>query len=363
MTEESYGQADPLSNSEVATAVGAARPEWELRAADPIDAGIDVLYRVTVETENGERDAVLKCLSGTEPFPDRTATEFLTEVRLLELVAEETTVPVPTVYGECRSHEEVPSPLYLMEAVGGVNAETIPIRQEPDVGERIARNAGRYLARIHDCRSFDAYGFLVADDRDLAVDGPSVDDLGVQDPTDSWTAFLRDGADELLTELADTRFADLQADLDEAFDERIASLDGDPDPEPVLAHNDFRHGNLHVDGETGEIGAVLDWGAARAGSRLFELVRVEFDLSNHAPLGSDIQERIHDGLLSAYEEERGERFDRDAAFERRHSLYRLLVLAEEMRWFDLWYDRMPEELLEERESALRDDVGAFLDGE
>lgn len=351
MTNESMGTADPLSRVGVANAVSAARSGWKLVAAEPIDAGIDVLYRVTVATGDGEdeRDAVLKCLRPTGPFSDRSDAEFLKEVRLLEAVGTETEIPVPEVYGVCESHPDLPSPLYLMEAVDGVNAETIPVREERGAGERIARESGRYLARIHDLRGFEEYGFLVATDRGVAV----------TDPRDSWTAFLRDRVEDYLDELPHTRFDDLTESLDTVFDAELDAFG--PDPEPVLAHNDYRHGNLHVDPETGDIEAVLDWGAARAGSRLFELVRVEFDLSNHEPGGSPLQERIREALFDAYEEEHGVEFDRDATFERRRRLYRSLLLLKEMRWFDDWYDEMPEHLKSERAGMIREELSALLD--
>lgn len=349
MTEEYFGPPDPLSESAVATAVAAVRPDWELRDAEPIEAGIDVLYCVTVRADDGDRDAVLKCLRGTGPFADRSDADFLAEVRLLEFVAAETSVPVPTVYGTCRSHDDVPSPLYLMEAVGGVNAEAVEGRDRGAFAERLARESGRYLARIHDCRSFDGYGFLSANDGGVAV----------ADPTNSWTEFLRERVTELVDELPDTRFADVQADLATAIDSAVAAVD--VAPEPVLEHNDFRHGNLHVDPETGEIAAVLDWGAARAGSRLAELVRVEFDLSNHAPLGSDRHRRIRDALFDAYEDERGLAFERDASFERRRRLYRTLALLAEMRRFSDWYEGMPDDLKTVRADEIRAEVADFLD--
>ncbi len=156
------------------------------------------------------------------------------EPRLYELVARETAVPVPEVYGFVDDHAEYPSPFYLLERLDGENYE------------------------------FDRVGSVGVRDGDLTVvpngEGGPYDDDGrawFRDAIENTLDALTEGT--YFPEMADEpeRFADLVPTIRAAFDERIAAMP-DPDP-PRLCHCDYRWRDLLLDPATGETRAVLDW--------------------------------------------------------------------------------------------------------
>ena len=351
MSEDPFGPADALSEEQVATAVEAARPDWRLVDAEPIPAGSDILYRVTVEPDEGrdatttERRAVLKCFRPSGPLAGRAPDRVVTEVRLLELAGAETTVPVPTVYGFCESHDAVPAPFFLMEYVEGVSETGL----SPDVEttERLTREAARYLARIHDWRSFEAAGNFAVDDGDVVVDG-----------TARWVDHLHGVVDGAVTHLDETRFSDLQAPVAEYVEERFT--DAAFDAAPVLLHGDYRYGNLVVDPGRATVEAVLDWGASLAGDRLYELVWVEAEFAGNAPVGSERRRGVREALYEAYESERGVAFERDASFARRERLYRFVKRVIEMRWFPYWHGDLECSERADHAARLRRGVASML---
>lgn len=385
MSDGPWGPDDPLSGEQVATAVTAARPDWRLRDCEPIHEGSDVLYRVSVtasdagtatdgrnhpdgegastdgepernwsqslvgDTSSGqdtfEGTAVLKCFRPAGALAGRSPARFLTEVRLQGLAGEETTVPVPAVYGVCESREGIPTPCYLMEHVPGVNGESRSL--DVETARRVARQAGRYLARIHDWRSFDAVGELAVEDGDVVAAGP-----------DRWATYLRKLAEESLADV-DGRFGDLAGPAREYARARFEAVEFDVDP--VLLHGDYRLGNFVLEPDSATIEAVLDWGASLAGDRLYELVWVEADLADEKPPGSERRRRVRGALYDAYEAERGVEFARDASFDRRLRLSRFVKRVTELRWFDYWYHDWPERERRDHADRLRATIESTIE--
>ncbi|MFC6726429.1 aminoglycoside phosphotransferase, partial [Halobium palmae] len=93
-----YGPPDPLSRETIRSMVAAVRPDWTVRVVEPCERGSDVLYFLTVGADEGSREVVLKYCR----FAD--ASGFLTEPRVLSLVASETGVPVPEVEAVVDEH-------------------------------------------------------------------------------------------------------------------------------------------------------------------------------------------------------------------------------------------------------------------
>ncbi|QLH78521.1 phosphotransferase [Halosimplex rubrum] len=362
MTAPGYGRDASLSADELAAAVAAVRPDWRLVDAEPMPDGSDIVYGVTVREGDGEpREAVLKCFRPGKS-PTHTPERFLVEVDLLGIVGRETDLPVPERYGVRESHESAPAPAFLMEHLPGDSPPPVTDPTPDDSGEgraadRLLRESGRHLARIHDLRTFESFGELVADpDRRTTADGgsPAAKPV-VRDGHNTWTgrvgtliAFSLDG-------LADTRFADLESDLREYADERLATLDFAA--EAALLHGDYRPGNLLGDPETGRVTAVLDWGAAQAGDPRYELAWVVREFSARAPLDSSVGERVRDALFDAYEGERGRSFERGSGeFEERQRFYRAVTWITELRWFDYWWGGADESVREKRATRLRENV-------
>ncbi|ELZ23620.1 aminoglycoside phosphotransferase [Halosimplex carlsbadense 2-9-1] len=345
MTDPKYGPRDPLSAEQVAAAVAALRADWTVLNAEPMPAGSDIVYGVTVrDGEDRRREVVLKCFRSDGPVDGRSPERFLVEVDLLELVGRETAVPVPTVYGAYRSRDGVPVPAFLMERLPGEAPLGVATEDRTGAADRLLGDAGRFLARIHDLRSFDTFGHLVAGES-----GPTV-----RDGQGAWRARLRDIVDGSLDGLAGTRFADLEGVFREYADGRFDELDLAADA--ALLHGDYRPGNLLADPETGEPTAVLDWGAAQAGDPRYELAWAVREFSERAPVGSAVRERVRETLLDAYEDARGVRFERDEAFERRQSFYLAVTWMVECRWFDAWWGGADESAREARAERLRKNV-------
>ncbi|WP_436924767.1 phosphotransferase family protein [Halosimplex amylolyticum] len=362
MSYPSFGPDDPLSRDTLAAIVSAVRPDWRLLDAEPMPEGSDIVYGVTVATGSGEstqseREAVLKCFRTSDALSFRTHERFLVEVDLLELAGRETDLPVPEVYGVCESHDELPAPAFLMERLPGESVSGVPVGDNQAVVDRLVRESGRYLARIHDLRTFEEFGDLVTGSAD-PNDGPGPDEPVVQGGRDDWVDRLRDIVAFALDDLDGTRFADLEGDLRVYVDDRLDNLTFDA--EPVLLHGDYRPGNLLADPDTGEVTAILDWGASQAGDRRYELAWVVREFSKQAPLDSPVRERVRETLFDAYEREGGVAFDRDEAFERRQRFYQSVTWICELQWFGYWWAGADESTKEARAAQLRENVEALL---
>ncbi|WP_415381637.1 phosphotransferase family protein [Halosimplex sp. TS25] len=361
MSYPSFGPADPLSRETLAATVSAVRPDWRLLDAEPMPEGSDIVYGVTVAATDSsgdnfesEREAVLKCFRSAGALSFRTHERFLVEVDLLELVGRETDLPVPEVYGVRESHDGLPTPAFLMERLPGESVSGVPVGDNRAVVDRLVRESGRYLARIHDLRTFEEFGDLVAGSAASSAREEPI----VEDGRTEWADRLRDIVAFALDDLDGTRFADLEADLRAYVDERLDALGFATDP--VLLHGDYRPGNLLADPDSGEVTAILDWGASQAGDPRYELAWVVREFSKQAPLDSPVHERVRETLFDAYERDRGVEFDRGETFERRQRFYQSVTWICELQWFEYWWAGADESVRERRAAQLRENVEALL---
>ncbi|UPV99029.1 phosphotransferase [Halorussus gelatinilyticus] len=297
----------------VAAMVREIRPSWSVREAALAEEGTDVVYFVTAETPAGPRECVLKACEFLDPRA------FRPEPYLMDVVGRRTAVPVPKVVGAVDDHPDLPAPFYLMERRDGEVFEGESRDLPAGVIERLARDAGRYLADLHALGDFEAFGTVVlardaADGRDAGTrrDGLTVADR--DSPTDGATLLTTDdeATDSWRTRVEEIvaanrgsfndRFADLEADLRRYVEARLDALDGEFGP--VLGDDDYRLGNLLVDPETGEMGAVLDWGNTGTLEAQYNLVVTEQHLSGWArprgaPRGVSGRERARRTRLRA----------------------------------------------------------------
>lgn len=307
-----YGPPDPLSRETIRSMVAAVRPEWTVRVVEPCERGSGVLYFLTVGTDDGIREIVLKYCR----FAD--ANGFLTEPRVLSLVAGDTGVPVPRVEAVVDEHDDLPAPYFLME-----RREGTPMPETVRDGDRlvgIARDAGRYLGAVHRLREFDAFGRL----------GPAEggDGLAVADPTDAWAEWFHEVAVAPLDRLDDTRFSDLVPELRRRFD-AVRDRLRRGDPTPVLCHGEYRPDNLLV-GDDDRTAAVLGWRTALAAPAEYDLARTESHLAGGRTPDDEVRRRLRDALYEGYD--RTNRLDRDEGFVARREGYLLAARAEAMRW-------------------------------
>lgn len=315
---------------------------WAVETIERMRQGTDFVASLDVRTPAGDREAVLKATTA-DLVPPVVARS---EPRLLALVGEETSIPVPDVYGYCDDHSGYPSPFYLLEYVPGENYEGESDGPAPAVREQVVHEAGRNLAELHDLGPLPANGRIGVRDGELAVldskDHPQYDDYReclLENAGDALDAFDEGG---YFPGLADDpeRFADLASDLRSYLRETVPALP-EPDP-PTYAHTDYRYGNLLVDHESGRTNAVLDWANASAADPAYNLASTESLLFTPDEDPEERTAELRRTFREAYADARdGWRFD-DAVRERM-DVYHLVCRLHAMACLPLWYqDETPE---------------------
>ena len=248
------------------------RPGSGVERVEPVDAG-------------GRRRTAVVHLVGATPVVVRVAADpeaTRVEARLLEAVAERTSVPVPPVF----EHGTVDGEGWLATGlVEGSDLHASFTRLDPDDRRRIARRFGRYLAELHDAFRFAACGPLTVTGGDLAADGSgdpaavagSGSDAGATGgeggdaggTVEGWrpwlAAFGRAGLERLPAE-----FDAVRGDVAEA----LAGLDADRAPVPRLFPWDLRPGNALL--ADGRVAAVVDWEGPVAAAPALAAAKTEY---------------------------------------------------------------------------------------
>ena len=323
--------------------VRAIDPTATVREATLADSGHLAVYHLVVDTPDGTDEWVLKA------SPDGGRHGIGTEARILTIVDDRTSIPVPGVLGVVDEYESLPAPFFVMERVEG---EPVPKREIGALSdgalERIARESGRYLAELHALEGPEGYGRVeVVPSTPLAGDRPAVDldavtvaDLqgaSATDPT-AWPAVLRTWTEETLERHASTRFGDLTGTVRPTVLEWIESMDGPF--RPALGRIDHGLHNCIVEPESGEITGLIDWAFTLSVPAAYDLVCVEANLSlgpwSVHPETPDRRELVRTSLLDGYRS-RGSADVLDR-FHRHHDVYELLALCRAMNHLD----RVPE---------------------
>ena len=272
-----------------------------------------------------------------------------TEARILTMIDDRTSIPVPAVRGVVDAHDSLPAPFFVMERL---EREPVPKREIGALSDgalaRIARESGRYLAALHALSGPEGYGQVeVVPSTPLAGDRPAIDrdavtvaDLqggSATDPT-AWPTVLRAWTEETLERHATSRFDDLTGMVRPILRDRIESMDGPF--RPALGRIDHGLHNLIVDPETGEITGLIDWAFTHSVPAAYDLVCVEANLSldpwSVYPETPDRRELVRTSLLDGYRSHGSAAvIDR---FHRHHDGYELLALCRAMNHLD----RLPE---------------------
>lgn len=347
-----------VSDAAVRGMVRACRPDWRVLDHERSEFGTDFVAFVTCEAPDGRRGAVLKATTAgfVEPPVARA------EPRLLALVGRETPIPVPAVYGSVDAHDEYPAPFVLLERVDGVNLAGEPDRLPTTARDRVVREAGEYLAALHELGPLSRVGTVGVHDGELAVVDGEPGDL------DGFRDWLHAGATEVLDALADgtyfpdladepDRFTDLVPVLRDELDARIAALSSVETPR--YCHWDYRYGNLLVDPETGATRAVLDWANLRATEPAYNLGKVEPHLFDPHRDGPARTAELRAAFRAAYERERAD-WAFTAAVEDRMETYRLLERLSAMACLPLWMAEATPAEKADREREHREAVAGFL---
>lgn len=320
--------------------VSAIDPTATICEAELAQSGHLPVYHLVAETPTGTHDWVLKA------SPDDEGHGVDTEIRLLSLVDDRTSIPVPIVIGAVDTHETLPAPFFLMEAVKGAKMPKREIGKLPDtVVERMSRQTGRYLAELHSVEGPEGYGQVdIVPSQTLAGNRPSVDlnqltitSLQGSPSTASaeWPTVLRAWTEDTLERHASTRFGDMTKKIRPIILESVESMDGPF--HPVLGRIDHGLHNLLIEAETGAITGMIDWAFTLSVPAVYDLVCVEANLSSDPwsihPATPDRRQLIRTALIEGYQET-GQSVVIDQ-FQQHQTAYELLCLLRTMNHLDL----------------------------
>ncbi|MDG5817854.1 phosphotransferase [Natronococcus sp. A-GB7] len=168
------------------------------------------------------------------------------EPLVVDLVGAATDLPVPEVLASgslANPSNAGPERWALYEHLSGRNPGPEYPGLEPAVRERLAREAGELLGRLHatDSLAFDRVAGLAREGSSLRLCEP-----------EGWHA----------------------VDFGPALEALPIPPADDPDPRPVLTHGDYQPSNLLID-TSGSITGVLDWGNAHVTRAEYALARAE----------------------------------------------------------------------------------------
>ena len=358
-SETSDSGSEEITDTEVREMVRTLKSSWCVDSIERSPHGTDFVSILDVRTPTVRQSVVLKAT--TADFVDPSIAK--SEPRLLHLMGQETTVPVPTVFNYCDTHEKHPAPFYLMEYIEGNNYEGRLEGLSIDIRETIMREAGQNLAELHELGPLPAAGKIGVQDGELTVldtdKHPRFDDF-----RDNILANAEETLDSLTNggffpELADDpiRFADLVPELREYLEGVIPAL---PEPDqPTYCHWDYRIGNLLIDPETGATQAVLDWANLSAAEPANNLAQTEFYLLSPEAGGPQRTERLRETFRTAYTEARNE-WSFDEPTRERMEVYRLVCRLGAMACLPLWYQDASAEERDERANEHRAFVKQYL---
>lgn len=329
---DSFDVDADLSDAAVRGMAARIRPEWTVDSVRREAHGTDFVATVELDGSAGPETAVLKAT--TSGLVGELARA---EPRLLELVDQRTTIPVPTVFGYCDAHPDYPAPFYLLSHEEGVNLEGEPETLGPAARERAVRDAGENLAALHALGPLDAVGEIGVEAGELTV----LDTDAHPQYADSRAYALESGLEAVDTlsnggffpQFAEQpeRFADLVPALRAHLRETAPEL---PAPaSPTYCHRDYRYGNLLLD-ERGETNAVLDWAGSLSLEPAYNLAIAESLLLDEP--GEQRTERLRRAFREAYASRRGG-WSFDAPTRARMAFYGFVSRLHAMACLPLWH--------------------------
>lgn len=286
----------------------------------PIPKGINAIYRVTFADDD---IAVLKAATFN------TTGELRPEPHLLTALARETTVPVPEVLAVVENSGSLDTFHFLLEHCEGWQTRKLD-RLSAVEQERLVREAGRYLARLHEYRPAKACGPLRLTDQGAKTSR----EFTTGTTHNSWaTTFSSLAAHpiQLLKQVQcgdDTgRFTDLVPDVVAAF-ESVADAIEEPEM-PTLLHRDFHLDNfiLASEGTNLRIQSVLDFGDPYIGDYRLDLAFAEDAIIRVQLPTSDRAARLAELFRSTYACERG--IDSEEIVNENYAYY---LMVQRCRW-------------------------------
>ncbi len=272
------------------------------------------VFLVTLTYEHEEYEVVVKFQTGGDP-------QFALEPRLHEFVADRTDIPVPRILVFNDEPDIDVPPYFVTERVRGDNLAESLTELEPVVRERIVRQAGEVLGKMHSQIGFEGFGRLALNDGRLEVTDFSWD----------WQQFFSEMISDYIDRLGNTPFGDLQTEAKAALDDSLHVIDSDAVPR--LIHDDFRPANMLFEPDSDEpITSVLDWQFALAGDPEYHIARTDFLFIDPAFSDANTRDRLRRQLHAGYREHRA--FDPDDGYDQRRSVYHFATLLWRMIGFE-----------------------------
>lgn len=272
------------------------------------------VFLVTLDYRGEEYEVVVKFQSGGDE-------SFALEPTLHDYVADRVDIPVPRIL-VFQDEPELDVPSYFVTArVEGDNLAESLAQLDDGLRGRVIEQAGGILGCTHTEIGFEGFGRLGLDDDRLVVEEFSWD----------WQQFFSDMVDGYVDRLAETPFADLQADAREYVADAIGVIESDGVPR--LVHDDFRPANMLFDPAVEEpITAVLDWQFALAAHPEYHLARTDFLFIDPAFEDAETRNRLRERLYAGYRKYR--EFEPDEGYERRRAVYHFATLLWRMGGFE-----------------------------
>lgn len=350
-----------LTTAQLDRMLDSIEPTWTLDTADHIETGHHTVYRLTADTPNGEQTGYLKATP-----PEKSPTVNL-EARLLAGIDAHSDLPVPAVHGVVDEHDDLPVPFVLLAASPGESYSRLELPEVPDQRLRqIAYWCGRHLATLHDIPAVDSYGYLSQDGPPLRGETPPGDfsAIAVEGGADRWQECLDGWSKQTLSQLDETRFADVVPRVEPVLDSQIQRLRGPF--EPVLARVDSSIENLLI--EADGIGAAIDWEFTLAATRAYDISCVGWSLAGGPYLFDNetadrrplVRKAVLEGYADTYEAEIRVQFHANRACYELLSTLRSMVHLED--WYQLFglgarIDDASKQLREELDERVQDESG------
>ena len=312
------GAAAPTRTA-VAAAVRSAL-DRSVTAVDPLDGGMNAVYRVAV---GGSSDVAVKVGTAQE------GAALLSGPLLAERLARETSVPVPEILAAVPADESPLDAAYVvMEFVDG--RRVTDVRDlSPTTHERLLREAGDHLAAVHGLDYEGPYGRLVAEG----------DAFAVEYPFDAWAPAYRSIVEWNLERFED-RFDDLRAPVRRGLDAFEDSVDEDVVDQSIL-YRDYHAKNLVFERADADraVRAVLDFNYRPVGDAPVDVAVAETTLVD-TPLGdTDRADRRRATLRDAYVDARDG--VHEEYFDDRYPAYRLLSVLDHLHYFEYFVQFVP----------------------
>lgn len=273
----------------------------------------DVFF-VTLVYDGAEYDVVVKFEPADDP-------NFDLEPYLHEFVGDRTAVPLPgiLVYRDDPGRD-VP-PYFVTARIQGESLADRLDALDTDVQDRVLAHAGRVLGDLHESIALEGYGRFELDDGHLSIRDISWD----------WPTYFEEMTEARIANLAETPFADIADRATVALESAIDSVPGGGTPR--LVHDDFRPGNLLVDGDREEpITAVLDWQEMLAAPAAYNIALAEFLFIDSVIEAPDRQAALRDRFRTGYREIHD--IDLESHSDRAATLYQLSTLLWRMASFE-----------------------------